>query len=274
MLAKKAFTLIELLVVISIIALLIALLLPALRQVRKNTQLMFCANNVRVYGQAGIVYANEHDGRVPRNWDSSEDPLSDRVNPFKLLAVEAAGALGEPDPMISMERKRYYSGLSGGARREQDKYYAYHMSRMEVLQCPDFDPTLNPDGSPHTETALAPDGTAVTLDEQPLDYATNASAIRTTGGGGIEGEFSIDLVPNPGLVVYIAETSKTRPFTDFSFHDVFHTSHVPHGSASRVMRLDSKRHLQLCNLGFFDGHVSNRAPADITLREFNPYWNP
>lgn len=62
---KKAFTLIELLVVISIIALLIALLLPALnkaKQVASSTQSL---SNIRQIAAAAIAYSLEHDGHMP-----------------------------------------------------------------------------------------------------------------------------------------------------------------------------------------------------------------
>jgi prepilin-type N-terminal cleavage/methylation domain-containing protein/prepilin-type processing-associated H-X9-DG protein len=59
---KTAFTLIELLVVISIIALLIALLLPALTRARETSLRAACASNVRGTGAANINYAVDHDG--------------------------------------------------------------------------------------------------------------------------------------------------------------------------------------------------------------------
>jgi len=63
--SPRAFTLIELLVVISIIALLIALLLPALSRARFAAQVTQCTVNMRQFGQAALVYANDHEGRLP-----------------------------------------------------------------------------------------------------------------------------------------------------------------------------------------------------------------
>ena len=71
---SKAFTLIELLVVISIIALLIAILLPALGAARKSARAMQCLTLLRQYATANFVYASDHDGwYVPmRNITASE----------------------------------------------------------------------------------------------------------------------------------------------------------------------------------------------------------
>lgn len=62
---RKAFTLVELLVVIGIIAVLIAILLPALSAARKSAQSLACEANLRTLGQALIMHANEHKGYMP-----------------------------------------------------------------------------------------------------------------------------------------------------------------------------------------------------------------
>ncbi len=63
---RKAFTLIELLVVISIIALLIAILLPALSQARASGRLAQCLSNTRQLGTAIYTYAVDNKEELPK----------------------------------------------------------------------------------------------------------------------------------------------------------------------------------------------------------------
>lgn len=62
---RRGFTIIELLVVISVIAVLVAMLLPAIKKARDRTRRAVCLNNQRQMVIALMGYMNEHNGWVP-----------------------------------------------------------------------------------------------------------------------------------------------------------------------------------------------------------------
>ncbi len=61
----RGFTLIELLVVISVIALLLALLMPALHRARNQVRKVVCRSNLRQFGSVLLMYVEDSDGRLP-----------------------------------------------------------------------------------------------------------------------------------------------------------------------------------------------------------------
>jgi prepilin-type N-terminal cleavage/methylation domain-containing protein/prepilin-type processing-associated H-X9-DG protein len=63
--ARSAFTLIELLVVVSVIALLIAILLPSLKRSREVTRSAVCLSNLRQFAIASHAYAHTFKDRYP-----------------------------------------------------------------------------------------------------------------------------------------------------------------------------------------------------------------
>jgi prepilin-type N-terminal cleavage/methylation domain-containing protein len=99
---RKAFTLVELLVVVGIIALLIALLMPALSGARDADNRAKCLSTLRSMHQAAHMHTLEHHGYMP---------VAGHQGPSHLGVSATDVGLGDPG------RRRYFYYFDGEAWR-------------------------------------------------------------------------------------------------------------------------------------------------------------
>ena len=122
LLSFHGFTLIELLVVISIMALLVAILLPVLGRVRKQARAMVCQANLKQWATALAGYMEDNEGRFAcdgRGWDGiwllrgtfpSADPNrpDDCLFHFQTKDIALCPMAVKPDP------EGFYFGAASG----------------------------------------------------------------------------------------------------------------------------------------------------------------
>ena len=113
---QYCFTLIELLVVIAIIAILAAMLLPALQQARARAHAVTCVNNFGNLSKAWLQYVSDNDGVAPNLYNGSNTwGTSSRVwylagnNPAPTTGAKA----GMFSPYLGFKDPDYYTGGYG-----------------------------------------------------------------------------------------------------------------------------------------------------------------
>lgn len=117
----RHFSLIELLVVISIIAILAALLLPALNTAKRRAQVSFCANNEKQVGIAFHMYATDYAGWIPECINSYWNTDPNKILAY-LPAYHSSSTSYYSDLLSCPSDKLYSPPQVVGTARERTSY--------------------------------------------------------------------------------------------------------------------------------------------------------
>lgn len=254
---NKAFTLIELLVVISIIALLVALLLPALGKARQSGESMQCKSNQRNVATVVQNYVNDEDSFLPPMWD-------------------AQGTVG---------------GIGGAASYKTWRGYLarYVNTTPSVFDCPSeeinvyADPTTPGDSQYYGEYGEGRIGSG--LGAVNIHWAIVTGAPTPPFGRGAGARNKLDDIESTGRAIMFGDGNSARdessePWPYYSWWiwaDGAWEGNV--GGWDRTLNeqfgvsYGEDRHNGSANYAYVDGHVKTAAPNEIPCTSFECEWS-
>lgn len=289
--STRAFTLVELLVVISIIALLVGLLLPAIGRARKNAQQVKCGAQVRAIHQGLVAFAQNNKESYP--FPSTLDRRHQTEPNYGGNAVGAKNRTGsiwsilifnkivpEPEVFVSPSEVNPFIRPISMDRAGKNGAYEFQTVRPGSNSDGGVANTVNPDlaiWDPSFKGAPVPvdDRAPQTLDSDVSGDTVGNNSYAHGALRGVEYEqrwgtiFSLATIPvigNRGPVYKFASELPESP-EDWELED---GGNAAQGTDSNTLRIHGGKSSWEGNVGYNDGHVSFEngcCPEEFVIRD-------
>ena len=235
----RGFTLIELLVVIAILAILAALLLPALARAKEKACRAGCASNLRQWGLALILYLDDANGVFPG-------------------AKIPNGTPGAPSGYN--EDSPHWSDLTTFHAAGQGDYVWYNVVPSYAGGHPLWqiaaDPTSFVNGKKIfdclTAAALPSDFASSDPSRIVFNYGMNYKGITGLAGVAYGTNFTATMISHPSAFVFLSDVRAHAAETPLYGSNPANEVGCSHCWAAQI----SSRHTAGANLNFADGHVA------------------
>ena len=255
---RSAFTLVELLVVIGIIAVLVAILLPALSRARDQAAKAKCLSNLRNLGNALVLYLNDN---------KQSFPVAHRDNSFKPWSAQFFGSPNSNPTTATTDFQkagvtnvhRLLMPYLGGKLVDPNKVYT--LSGNNVFTCPaavPFPTTANPP-SAFSSTNYVFNGVLIFRKSNRVKASSEVVAFS-------EGRYAWNisaLRPYPAANVTSSSDLKTTEYQQWLWVEGGGTA-----GDNSLLNLTLHSRKQAGTLLFVDGHADSRAYKDVKASSY------